>query len=240
MVAMSFSICGSMVMALGKTMISIFLGRFLMGFGWGIDGPIIGKIALLRQEDAGMYIPLLLVMRQVGVICGPFVIFWTKTWNFNFGGTLIDEMNSASLLISFLWIIVFGLNIYATCYEPVIITEEEKEKMKTGSNQETTQLTGSNQDKTGIEPAEQIIQKPSYKYIQVKPLPALTEQIVVCMVSSLSAYILQSTLEAMVTPLTRRLLGWGQTENAIFFIGVGITAVIGYLSVTVSDSSLIN
>ena len=39
--------------------------------------------------------------------------------------------------------------------------------MKTGSNQETTQLTGSNQDKAGIEPAEQIIQKPSYKYIQV-------------------------------------------------------------------------
>ena len=37
-------------MDLGKTMISIFLGRFLMGFGWGIDGPIIGKIALLRQE----------------------------------------------------------------------------------------------------------------------------------------------------------------------------------------------
>ena len=48
-----------------------------------------------------MYIPLLLVMRQVGVICGPFVIFWTKTWNFNFGGTLIDEMNSASLLVHY-------------------------------------------------------------------------------------------------------------------------------------------
>ena len=65
----------------------------------------------------------------------------------------------------------------------------------------------------------------------------MTEQICVCIVSSLSAYILQSTLESMVTPLTKQLLGWGQKENALFFVGVGITAVIGYLTVTVSTKS---
>ena len=37
-------------MALGGNLIMIFVGRFLMGFGWGIDGPIVGKIALLRQD----------------------------------------------------------------------------------------------------------------------------------------------------------------------------------------------
>lgn len=47
---MLFSITGSMTMALGANLIMIFVGRFLMGFGWGIDGPIVGKIALLRQD----------------------------------------------------------------------------------------------------------------------------------------------------------------------------------------------
>ena len=68
----------------------------------------------------------------------------------------------------------------------------------------------------------------------VSPLPPLTEQIVICLVLSLSAYILQSTLESMVTPLTRRLMGWDQTENAYFFMTVGILAVLGYLCVSVS------
>ena len=136
-------------------------------------------------------------------------------------------------------------NSFATCYEPIVITEEER--LNNNTTTETTELNG-NKDIT-----DKILPKPSHKYIQVfiltfltfnkvlfqvKPLPALTEQICVCMVSSLSAYILQSTLESMVTPLTRRLLGWQQNENAIFFIGVGITAVIGYLSVTVFSSYL--
>ena len=37
-------------------------------------------------------------MRQVGIICGPFFIFWTKTWDFNLFGTEINSYNSASLL----------------------------------------------------------------------------------------------------------------------------------------------
>ena len=40
-------------------------------------------------------------MRQVGIICGPFFIFWTKTWDFNLFGTEINSYNSASLLESY-------------------------------------------------------------------------------------------------------------------------------------------
>jgi len=40
-------------------------------------------------------------MRQVGIICGPFLIFWTRTWDFNLFGTEINSYNSASLLESY-------------------------------------------------------------------------------------------------------------------------------------------
>ena len=51
--------------------------------------------------DASTFIPILLVMRQVGIICGPFLIFWTRTWDFNLFGTEINSYNSASLLESY-------------------------------------------------------------------------------------------------------------------------------------------
>lgn len=216
--AMAFSITGSLTMSLGRNLNMLYLGRFLMGFGWGIDGPIVGKVALLRPEDTGLYIPVLLVMRQVGIILGPLLIFWTKTWSFDLVGIKIDEFNSATLLVAFMWSIVLTLNLIATHYEPKPISSKDKKE-----NGEMETLTTTD----------------SQKYVQVSPLPPLTEQIVICLVLSLSAYILQSTLESMVTPLTRRLMGWDQTENAYFFMTVGILAVLGYLCVSALAKKLV-
>jgi len=219
---MACSITGSLTMSLGRNLNMLFLGRFLMGFGWGIDGPIVGKMALLRPEDTGMYIPMLLVMRQLGIICGPLLIFWTQTWDFELFGITIDAYNSATLLIAFLWMIVLAINLYATYYEPDAILGKDRRKDEAG--EETEELT--------------MVSK-KHKFVQVSPLPPLTEQIVICLVLSLSAYILQSTLESMVTPLTRRLMGWDQTENAYFFMTVGILAVLGYLTVSALSKKLV-
>ena len=57
-------------------------------------------------------------MRQVGIILGPLLIFWTKTWSFDLVGIKVDEFNSATLLIAFMWSIVLTLNLVATHYEP--------------------------------------------------------------------------------------------------------------------------
>ena len=123
-------------MSLGRNLNMLFLGRFLMGFGWGIDGPIVGKMALLRPDDTGTYIPLLLVMRQIGIICGPLLILWTRHWDFKLVGITVDEFNSATLLIGFLWIIVLSINLIATFYEPDAITSRDRPKPE-----ETQELT---------------------------------------------------------------------------------------------------
>ena len=189
------------------------------------------KVGFELVLDTGIYIPVLLVMRQVGIIVGPLTIFWTQNWRFSLLGIPVDKFNSATLLIAILWMLVLSVNLAATHFEPRAISGKEK---ALANQSEETQLT---------------IEDKQYKYIQVKPLPPLTEQIVICLVLSLSAYILQvtllcscwglyfqSTLESMVTPLTRRLMGWEQSENAVFFMVVGILAVLGYLCVSVSYS----
>ena len=74
--------------------------------------------------------------------------------------------------------------------------------------------------------------------VKVKKLPLMTEQIAVCTTCSFSAYILQSTLESIVTLLTKALFGWGNEENLKLFTMIGITAVIGYVIVMVKYRSL--
>jgi hypothetical protein len=37
----------------------------------------------------------------------------------------------------------------------------------------------------------------------------------------------------MATPLSKNLLGWGNLENGMLFVGIGITAVVGYVATMV-------
>jgi len=220
LIAMCFSIIGTAIYTLGRNLMLINIGRFVMGLGWGIDGAIVGKVALLKSDAAGIYIPLLLLMRQVGIILGPFWVFWTQHWDFEIMGIKIDTMNSTGLMITFLWCATFAFNVFAVSQEPIVLSTEEKYQLK--ENDEVPLQENGNIDKKRASFTSQ------HKYIQVSPLPALTEQIIACLTCSLSGYILQSSLEAMVTPLTKNLLGWTDTQNALLFVAIGVTAVVGY------------
>lgn len=237
-VAILFSIVGTTIYTFGRTLMLINIGRFVMGFGWGVDGAIVGKIALLKSDEAGMYIPLLLVMRQVGIILGPLCIFWTRFWDFTLFGVQIDPNNATGLMITILWCVTLGINLVAVTQEPIpdpcepeYIVSNEKIQMK--ENGESTLNGDVNANGALLPdnvPEKKLSITSNHRYAQISPLPHLTEQIIVCLTCSLSGYILQSSLEAMVTPLTKNLLGWGNAENAKLFIGIGITAVLGYVA----------
>ena len=50
LIAMCFSIIGTAIYTLGRNLMLINIGRFVMGLGWGIDGAIVGKVALLKSD----------------------------------------------------------------------------------------------------------------------------------------------------------------------------------------------
>lgn len=73
-------------------------------------------------------------MRQVGLILGPFWVFWTKHWNFTIaGGLVVDENNSTGLLITILWCLVLIVNIYAVSKEPITIIKSKSEYLESGN-----------------------------------------------------------------------------------------------------------
>ena len=53
-------------------------------------------------------------------------------------------------------------------------------------------------------------------------------QIVVCLCGSFSGMFLQSSLETVFTPLSKRLLGFTSVENSVTYVGIGVVAVAGY------------
>ena len=59
-----------------------------------------------------------MAMKHVGFIIGPFWVFWSNSWNFTIFGVVIDENNSAGLLISIVWCLVLMLNLFAVWKEP--------------------------------------------------------------------------------------------------------------------------
>ena len=79
-------------------------------------------------SEAGVFIPLLLLMRQVGIILGPLWVFWTKHWNFEIEslGLVIDENNSAGLMITILWCFTFVFNLVAISQEPIVADTKKK------------------------------------------------------------------------------------------------------------------
>ena len=98
-------------------------------------------------------------MRQVGIILGPFWVFWTQHWDFEIMGIKIDTMNSTGLMITFLWCATFAFNVFAVSQEPIVLSTEEKYQLK--ENDEVPLQENGNIDKKRASFTSQ------HKYIQV-------------------------------------------------------------------------
>ena len=54
-IAISCSILGFSILTFGRSLILINLGGFVMGFGSGVEGAIIGRVALLKPERTHLF-----------------------------------------------------------------------------------------------------------------------------------------------------------------------------------------
>ena len=119
-----------------------------------------------------MYIPLLLVTRQVGIILGPMLIFITNKWNFELFGFIIDDTNSAGLMIAILWSVTLILNLVIGTAEPM--GEPTQEDYIVGSDEQMKQikspdLNGNENGNGKLEKGISLKTMTDHKWIQVIP-----------------------------------------------------------------------
>ena len=66
----------------------------------------------------------------------------------------------------------------------------------------------------------------------------LCEPVLIGLFGTYAIYIQQSTVETIMAPTTDMLLGWKEEENAYLLLGVGIEAVLGFLSISLLSKKL--
>jgi len=66
----------------------------------------------------------------------------------------------------------------------------------------------------------------------------LCEPVLIGLFGTYAIYIQQSTVETIMAPTTDMLLDWKEEENAYLLLGVGIEAVLGFLSISLLSKKL--
>jgi len=92
----------------------IVFGRFLAGIGYGLDAPVVGTLTRnAPPENRGSVIASAILMRQVGVIIGPFCMLFLKNANFTLpGGFTINPYNVQGFFLMGVWTTVLLVVIF--------------------------------------------------------------------------------------------------------------------------------
>jgi len=204
----------------------VTIARFVAGIGYGLDGAIMGTLTRAADPaNRSSVIARTILLRQVGVILGPLTIFGLRKIQIDLPNGEVNKYNSPGFFLMFLW--SFVMIVVFFCYHDKELreaapTEDEKKNQ--------TRLTnGDKLDETFKFKLKEI------KEIKVETLPQLfaREQIIVCLCGSFSGMFLQSSLETVFTPLSKRLLGFTSVENSVTYVAIGAVAVAGYLSMSI-------
>ncbi|CBY34609.1 unnamed protein product [Oikopleura dioica] len=188
----------------------IVFGRFLAGIGYGLDAPVVGTLTRNAPPDnRGSVIASAILMRQVGVIIGPFCMLFLKNANFTLpGGFTINPYNVQGFFLTGVWATVLIIHM--------------KKVRQFQMRMPKANFTAS-------------IHNLHFKWKETKDITSggilkllLREQVVVCLVGSFGGMFLQSSLETVFTPLSKRLLGFTSVQNAMTYVFIGIVAVSGY------------
>ena len=203
------SFLSNMSYAFSPTKELVALARFFAGLNCDplVLGEI-GRINFLTEDERSKAISGVFIFRQMGVLVGPLVvILGSKLPSFYVLNTFIDQNNSGSLFNGILYFISTLSFIFFYDSKALTKTDEnENDELKSPSNSEKATLG-------------QVL---------------LYEPIWVGLFGTYVIQFQQSSIEAVLAPLTSKLFGWNQNNIALLFLIVGSIAIVGFVSTTLS------
>jgi len=204
------SFLSNMSYAFSPTKELVALARFFAGLNCDplVLGEI-GRIHFLTEDERSKAISGVFIFRQMGVLIGPLiVILGSKLPSFYVWNTFIDQNNSGSLFNAILYFISTLSFIFI--YDSEVLTktpdETEKDEIKSPLTKEKATL------------GQVLFYEPIW-------------------VGLFGTYVIQfqqSSIEAVLAPLTSKLFGWNQNNIALLFLVVGSIAIVGFVSTTLS------
>ena len=127
---------------------------------------------------------------------------------------------------SALWIVSFFLYV-----DPPIETETEpsQDSPEINNNGDPARERLTSRLSSNSLKHQKYLPSQKMRFRATKRLGLLSEPIIVASCCTFSTYVLQSGMETLLTPFTDWYFGWTEKQNAIMYIAVGTTALLGYL-----------
>ena len=167
---------------------------------------------------------LVLMMRQLGVVCGPLCIFllphlaFTKKITENYTME-VTKYSAVGLFLATAWTLVWVSIIFLYNDPPPEVEDD------INNNELLTESRSNSFKRKNPELKSPCLKK---RFRATKKVGLLHEPIIVASCATFSTYVLQSGMETLITPFTHWYFGWNERQNALMYMSVGVTALLGY------------
>lgn len=216
-----WEIAGNAMYFMGISKWFLLGSRLVSGLGAGGEALILAEIGrVTSEEDRTGIISTLVSMRQLGLIFGPGLNFFLRLSHFYIGPFLVDKFSAPGAFMACMWTLQCLLLIFFFTDLHILHGNSEHEIRATEEINSQKRIIGSNDD----EKCRKLTLKLLYDdYIR--------EEIIVLIALQFNSFFNQVALETMATPLSQKLLNWGEIENSLMYCIAGLEVVLVFMLV---------
>lgn len=215
-----WEVAGNCMYFMGISKWFLLGSRLVSGLGAGGEALILAEVGRVTSEESRTgIISTLVSMRQLGLIFGPGFNFFLRLSDFYIGPFLVDKFSAPGAFMACMWTLQCFLLIFFYTDLHILYRSNQDEIITTAENNHS--------EKNALERNKSSRQLT----LQVLYDDYIREEIVVLIALQFNSYFNQVALETMATPLSEKLLHWGEIENSIMYCLAGIEVVFVFMLV---------
>ncbi|ELU07452.1 hypothetical protein CAPTEDRAFT_179683 [Capitella teleta] len=257
-----FEIVGSIMYFMGISTWFLIGSRFIAGIGTGVEACLFADIARAtsKEERTGV-MSIFMAVRQLGLVTGPACNLFLRALNFQIRDFAVDKFTSPGLFMALMWLVLQVFVTFLYWDLPRLRLQENLQQEQAAYNRNSLNEPSlpapalENQSSLVFPPTPGVERKTLEQAASLpRPTPSrdfdspvassnqmietveqfLREEIVAIITTAFVAFFNQ----AMLTPLTKELLDWGELENSLFFAVAGVEIILVFLLIRFLSSHL--
>ncbi|XP_052083104.1 major facilitator superfamily domain-containing protein 8-like isoform X3 [Mytilus californianus] len=263
-----FEIAGNTMYFMGNSKWFLVASRLIAGVGAGAESVILAEISRVTTEaERTGILSTMIAIRQSGLLIGPGLNVFLRLANFNIGPFKVNKYTDPGAFMACLWALEFLLLVlFYTDLHKIKELELEQERVNDPvissdklSNQNPptydTVITGARDNYDVSADIEGIQSTTEYEkqICEIKTEEPVTkeklsmgffykmyvrEEIVTLLGVQFISLFSQVSLETMATPLSNKLLHWGELENSVMYCCAGVEIILVFILVRILSKHL--
>ncbi|KAG1669160.1 Major facilitator superfamily domain-containing protein 8 [Nymphon striatum] len=253
------NIIGNVMYMLGISPLFLVFSRLICGIGSGAVSAMFADITRSSSaKELTSIISIMMGLQEVGLLFAPVFAIVLKDIHFYIGPFLIDKFTSPGLVMAILYgllemmipFMYFNLTcLYeqkciedSMCYEDrdenTLINDSLSVKIESASNVSSNfRSVNDSMNNFYADDSQSFVtqtidcpgQPTENDTLQLRIVSTSLDEVIVLLGLQFISAFSQTTLETIVTPLSRKLYDWSDVENAGFFLAAGVLILIMFL-----------